>query len=44
MPAALLDSQLATLEPPLDALTLDIELAPEQLVDKIVQALVTKKR
>jgi hypothetical protein len=25
-------------------LTLDIELAPEQLVDKIVQALVTKKR
>ena len=44
MPAALLDSQLATLEPPLDALTLDIELEPEQLVDKIVQALVTKKR
>ncbi len=40
MPAALLDSQLATLEPPSNALTLDIELTPEQLVNQIVYQLI----
>lgn len=36
MPASLLDSQLATLEPPGSALTLDIELPPEELIERIV--------
>jgi carbohydrate kinase (thermoresistant glucokinase family) len=36
MPASLLDSQLATLEPPRSALTLNIELPPEELVERIV--------
>jgi gluconokinase len=36
MPVALLDSQLALLEPPLDALTLDIALPPDTLVAAIV--------
>jgi gluconokinase len=35
MPARLLDSQLAALEPPADALTLDIALPPEKLVAEI---------
>lgn len=36
MPVSLLDSQLATLEPPRSALTLNIELPPEELVELIV--------
>jgi len=36
MPASLLDSQLATLEPPAEALTLNVELSPEKLVELIV--------
>lgn len=36
MPASLLDSQLATLEPPGSSLTLNIELPPEELVAVIV--------
>jgi gluconokinase len=39
MPATLLDSQLATLESPTDALILDIAFSPEQLVAQIVAAL-----
>ena len=37
MPVTLLDSQLDTLEPPSsDALTISIELAPEQITDTIL--------
>jgi len=39
MPAALLDSQLALLEAPIDALELDIRLAPEEQVRAIVRYL-----
>ncbi|MGH6920830.1 MAG: gluconokinase, partial [Geminicoccaceae bacterium] len=39
MPAALLDSQLATLEEPTDAITVGIEGTPDQIVAKIQQAL-----
>jgi gluconokinase len=39
MPAHLLGSQLATLEPPMDAVSLSITLATEQQVDKIVERL-----
>jgi len=42
MPASLLESQLATLEPPAPeerALTLDVTLTPDQLVDAIVAEL-----
>lgn len=39
MPPELLDSQLATLEPPVDALTLDVAEAPEVLVRRIVEGL-----
>jgi gluconokinase len=39
MPPALLDSQLATLEPPLDALTFSIEQSPEEIVTALIQAL-----
>jgi carbohydrate kinase (thermoresistant glucokinase family) len=39
MPAALLDSQFALLEPPQDALQLDIGQAPEELVARIVSGL-----
>lgn len=35
MPAGLLDSQLATLEPPADALSLDVAPPPAELVKKI---------
>jgi gluconokinase len=35
---ALLDSQLATLEEPKDALTLDIELEPKAMVEEILKA------
>ncbi len=37
-PLALLDSQLALLEEPADALTFSIELSPEAIVDAIVSA------
>lgn len=39
MPAALLASQLATLEPPADALTLGIEKSPEQIVAGLIHLL-----
>jgi gluconokinase len=39
MPATLLDSQFALLEPPHDALSLDISKPPETLVATIVSAL-----
>lgn len=38
MPATLLDSQLAALEPPADALTLDVVTSPEELVAQIRRA------
>ena len=39
MPASLLDSQLATLEPPRDAIAIDVTAKPEDSVEAIVQAL-----
>jgi gluconokinase len=39
MPATLLDSQLATLEVPTEALTFSIEKSPEQIVAELIQAL-----
>ena len=39
MPPTLLDSQLATLEPPADALTFSCEKSPEEIVAAIIQAL-----
>ena len=39
MPPALLASQIATLEPPADALTFSVEKAPEQIVSELIQAL-----
>ena len=39
MPPALLDSQLATLEPPADALTFSCEKSPEEIVAAIIQTL-----
>jgi len=39
MPVSLLDSQFATLESPADAITLDIALAPEALVDEVLRRL-----
>jgi gluconokinase len=39
MPPALLDSQLATLEPPSDALTFSCEKSPEEIVTELIQAL-----
>lgn len=39
MPATLLDSQLATLEPPADALAVDVGPEPEALVTQIVERL-----
>jgi gluconokinase len=39
MPPALLDSQLATLEPPADALTFSCEKSPEEIVAAVIQAL-----
>lgn len=38
MPAALLDSQFATLEPPTDALNVDVALPIERKVDRILAA------
>jgi gluconokinase len=37
MPSALLDSQLATLEKPEDAITINIELTPDEIVAAILQ-------
>ena len=39
MPATLLDSQLATLEPPVDALTFSCKKSPEEIVTALIQAL-----
>jgi gluconokinase len=39
MPASLLDSQLATLEEPKDAVTVGVDATPESIVDKIRKAL-----
>jgi gluconokinase len=39
MPASLLESQFATLEPPLNAVAVDIALPPERCVEQIVDAL-----
>jgi gluconokinase len=39
MPASLLESQFATLEPPTDAIDIDVSGDPEDSVDAIVQAL-----
>jgi carbohydrate kinase (thermoresistant glucokinase family) len=39
MPPALLDSQLATLEPPTDALIFSIEKTPEEIVTALIQTL-----
>jgi gluconokinase len=39
MPASLLDSQFATLEPPTDAIEADIRSAPEVLVEDVVRQL-----
>jgi gluconokinase len=39
MPAILLDSQFAALEPPADAVTVDVTGAPEAIVAEIVQRL-----
>jgi gluconokinase len=39
MPAALLDSQLATLEPPTDAIAIDVAAPPEDSVAAIVEQL-----
>lgn len=39
MPATLLDSQLATLEPPKDALVFSCEKTPEEVVAELIQVL-----
>jgi gluconokinase len=39
MPATLLDSQLATLEPPSDVLTFSCEQSPDEIVTALIQAL-----
>jgi gluconokinase len=39
MPATLLNSQLATLEPPADALTVSVEKSPEEIVAEVIQVL-----
>jgi gluconate kinase len=39
MPPALLDSQLATLEPPTGAITLDASLPPALLADQLLAKL-----
>jgi gluconokinase len=39
MPASLLESQFATLEPPVDALAVDIAQPPERCVEQIADAL-----
>ena len=44
MPASLLDSQLATLEPPAVAIVLDVAVPPEALVDLAMRALAGDSR
>ena len=44
MPPGLLDSQLATLEPPSDALTFSCEMPPEEIVAAVVRALGSVRR
>ena len=39
MPPALLDSQLASLEPPTDALTINWEKSPKEIVAEVIQTL-----
>ena len=39
MPPTLLDSQLATLEPPVDTLTFSCEKSPEEIVTALIQSL-----
>jgi gluconokinase len=39
MPSTLLESQLATLEPPVDALTFSCEKSPAEIVTALIQAL-----
>ncbi|WP_417360123.1 gluconokinase [Galbibacter sp.] len=39
MPATLLKSQFDTLEPPKNAITVDLKLNPQQIIDKIIKAL-----
>jgi gluconate kinase len=39
MPPALLDSQLSSLEPPTDALTINCEKSPDEIVAEVIQAL-----
>jgi gluconokinase len=39
MPPGLLDSQLAALEPPSDALTFSCEMPPEQIVAAVVRTM-----
>jgi gluconokinase len=39
MPAALLESQLATLEPPRDALVFNFKKSPQKIVSELIQAL-----
>jgi carbohydrate kinase (thermoresistant glucokinase family) len=44
MPASLLESQFAALEPPRDAIEIDIGHAPEQCVARISTALATRRK
>jgi gluconokinase len=44
MPASLLDSQFATLEPPTNAIEVDVALSVEEAVQRIGEALATKGR
>jgi gluconate kinase len=39
MPPALLESQIATLEPPTDAWTFSVEKAPAEIVAELIQVL-----
>jgi gluconate kinase len=39
MPASLLDSQCAALEPPAEAIVLDVALSLDEIVDRATQAL-----
>jgi gluconate kinase len=39
MPASLLESQFATLEPPTDGIDIDVSVEPEDAVEAILQAL-----
>jgi gluconokinase len=39
MPIALLDSQFETLEEPTDAIVIDIQLTPDEIIDRVLNAL-----